>query len=373
MKKITRKVSVVAAARVVETDDPVAYFIGHAHALTTQKSYASAVRMYHEYWQERIIPGEVYSQTITTERARQWLAVRAAEHGVSAVTIKAYRSALGTEYTKVSATSNTDSDSNPLHCATIDMVIDGITKSQAKSAKRESYAEATAKSAAGDNVITAAHIERLRVAWSGTTEEHELYLAAAAIGTAGMFRPNELHGSQVYPERALKMGQVSFRDGETTITLQRMHGEARDIDPSTLASPTAVVITLFDTKTSLGKSSFTTITDATAVDAMWKWMNRRRRHTKDGCVFQRDGWSRLTPKVLTQKINAELQRQNLDVASTPKAARRGGASDRCAAGDTIASTNAAGRWAPNSRVSMAVYASAAARRTRSAGQPGVRT
>ena len=220
-------------------------------------------------------------------------------------------------------------------------------------------------------MITAAMVEQLALSWAGTTELNELLLAAAAVSTEGMFRPNELFGSQLYPDRALRMGQVAFDQGATVVT--KMTGEARDIDPSTLASPTTCTITLYTSKTNQSsKPSFTTLTDPTAVAAMWKWMCRRRRSTDDGVVFRRDGWARLTAKELMKQINAELCRLGTPSDATPKAFRRGGASDRSAVGDSAASINQQGRWAPSSRMSLEVYALNAAKRSRSIVRPGRR-
>lgn len=359
------KLSLAAAARAVETDDPVGHFIGQAHAPTTKKSYESAVRRYNKRFSS-----DGVAVPITTANARTWLAETAAA-GASAATIQTYRSALATEHVKNTAMDNSFiAGSNPLHCASIDMMIAGVKKSQAMAAPRLTLAQ-TARAAQG-NVVTKSMIEQLRVAWANTTEENELYLAAASLGTDGMFRPNELFGSQGNPERALMMGQVAFDRGGTTIT--KMVGEARDIDPSTLATPASVTITLYTSKTNrTNDPTFTTIDDPTTVAAMWSWMCRRRRHTEDGPVFKRTGWARLTAKELSKQINRELSR--LDVLSatvTPKAFRRGGASDRAAAGDSTESINEQGRWAATSRVALEVYASSAAKRTRSVARAGSR-
>ena len=357
------KSSLAAAARAVTTDDPVAHFIGLAHAATTTKSYQSTVRRYNARF------GDGAPTPITTVHARQWLAETGAA-GASAASVQSYRSALATEHVKNSAMDHSFiSGSNPLHCPTIDMVVAGIKKSQALAAPRLTLAQ-VARAAQG-NVVTAAMIEQLATSWAGTTEYNELLLAAAAISTEGMFRPNELFGSQAYPDRALKMGQVAFDQGATVVT--KMTGEARDIDASTLASPTTCTITLYTTKTNQSsRPSFTTLTDPTAVTAMWQWICRRRQSTDDGVVFRRDGWARLTVKELMKQINAELCRLGTPSDATPKAFRRGGASDRSAGGDSAASINQQGRWAATSRVALEVYASTAAKRARSIARPGQR-
>ena len=354
----------------METDDPVAYFVGQAHAASTQKAYGSVVRRFDERWRaEEDVP------TITTARARTWLAEVAAA-GASAATVQTYRSALSTEHVKRAKMGPVpDSAQNPLHCDSIDMLLAGIKKKQALMAPRLTLVQA--ERAEQGNVIDASMIEHLRLAWAGTTEECEMYLAAASLATAMLFRPSEMLGSQVNPDRALKMGQVAFHDDQVPrveVPITKMSGAARDIDASTLATPTSATITLYETKTNQSsKPTFTTTRDPTAVSALWVWMNRRRRYTSDGLVFA-DHWGRLTTKKLVLNINLVLKRLDaLRSTVSARAFRRGGASDLSAAGTPAAVINHQGRWAPSSAMALDVYSSTAARRRRSAALPGART
>ncbi|MBC7461499.1 MAG: hypothetical protein H7287_09065 [Thermoleophilia bacterium] len=341
-------------------------YVSQALAASTTKAYGSAVRRYHAHFSD--------GAPIATGRVASWLASVAAT-GTLAVTLKVYRSALSTEYVRTHALAGTAcAGYNPAQCPTISMLLDGIAKTQACALPQLSY-EAT-RAAATANVVTAAMIEQLRASWQGTGDEHAMYLAAAALATTGLLRPSEQFGSALYPERALRLDQVSFytdRLHTAKVTPVRLDRGVRDVDPTRLLpTPHHIMLTLRETKNNkTGVPTFTAIDDPTTVAAMWHWVNRRMQHASGATtVFARPGWAHLTSATLATKVGDELTRlapSGVRVNITAKAFRRGGASDLCAANAPETEINERGRWAQSARRSLgvSVYASAAAQQQRS--------
>jgi hypothetical protein len=194
----------------------------------------------------------------------------------------------------------------------------------------------------------------------------QMHWAAATCAVYGMFRPSEVLGSHISPDRALGPESIVFyRNGK------RMDLFASGVSPLSGVQPSYFTVQLFISKTvQFRQSDPHPIAARAAVQAMWIWMHTRRALVGQLCTAPWDGRlfhipheKRLSQRRLIAVLEAAAFASTGERCRfTGKSFRRGGASALMAAGASSSDMQAAGRW--RSAAMPGVYATSQSKRER---------
>lgn len=314
------------------------------------------MKLYKAYWLKR---GGNPKGTVTLHGATEWFA-SLATRGLTAGTIRMYRSALSTHYVETTASITPvtaphalaiPSPPNPLAEPIVKRLLDGIanTNAEGEQKKRDERPKTVG--------VSLGNIEGLLS--SSPCDRDVMYIAAAAVAAAAGLRPSELLGSKTYTDRPLTLRQFEFFDGGESLNPKGVY------DPqSVLRVPTHCLLRLLTSKTNQGRENvYTPISQPFALGIAWRWYNARCMRAASSPTTLMFHYHPETPLIMPQLIAYLADRLRLPDL-TAKCFRIGAASSMAAAGFSVADIAANCRWTATSRMPLSVYADGAALRQR---------
>jgi len=256
--------------------------------------------------------------------------------GRTANTIAQYKSALHTHF--ASQQSFADLSLNPLSHPKLQRLLTGISNAKAATEQAARMARPTCQPLTFDIVRT------LRAVHSDSDPREAMMYAAIALATAAALRPSELLGSHRYPQRALRVDQLTF------------YSEANQpVQPTSTAAYCTVRLEI--SKTNQGMRNEERVASAAeAVQALSHWILISGARGRD-TLFQQAGEGPITISVLVGHLRRKLTAIGRgDMRVTGKCFRKGGTSTLAALGVPAADIVNAGGWAAGSTVWREHYA-----------------
>lgn len=249
--------------------------------------------------------------------------------GLAYGTVNGYRSAVS-KWIQDSTLSN---EANPANGVGVHAVLEGIKREQASQRVRDRLAKPPPTPLTPHLLLALRPVLRPESA----SPEQIMIWAALSIGVHGLLRPNEFLGHYRDQSRALVRNQCQF--------INRV-GQPQELS-STIEPPARLRIDLLITKADQsGRNPPIEIDDASAVSAMWEWMQIKRPHFQaaPGVFHLPDEARGLSCTRLTTTLNTAAATLGLTLIFKGKSLRRGGATGALLAGATPQQVQAKGRW-----------------------------
>lgn len=346
------------AAAAANQSASVNYYVHHAIAPSTRRTYQHAIEQYHTYCHDR---GWNSNDPITIPKASEWLAAVADQGQVRLGTMRTYRAALSTHFEETST-----NPTNPLSSPHIARLMNGIERDKAP---REAEVRREKPKTEG---VTMEMLKSILLHKPIINQDHcfTMCFGAAVLASVAGLRPNELLGNtSIESDRALKTTQIKFFL-DLHDELPMSEAVIRNMkDTHSSITPDHFTITLTISKTNqLGNLESIHVGDEVAVAAVWRWKLLRIPPSQDQEhgpeFFKLIGYRPLRMATLlkfveTNLVSAGHKRMEL----TGKCFRIGRASELAAAGASEEQLTNSGGWAHNSRT-WRIYADGQSKKVR---------